>query len=306
MQSFLVLLEIHAVPELWGQIFNFTDYGALLALVRNSLVAGAVLGLVGGLVSTFVMMRDLPFAVHGVSELSFAGASAALFFGANIITGSLVGSILAACVIGALGARAKDRNSIIGVIMPFGLGLGVLFLSLYQGRSANKFGLLTGQIVAVDTPQLGWLIITGVVVTAALMFIWRPLLFASTDPEVAEARGVPVGLLSAVFMLLLGLTVAISVQIIGALLVLSVICTPAAAAMLVTASPKTVPVLSMAFGFLSVVGGTLLSLGSRVPISPYVTTISFLIYLVCRVIGRWRTKHGWSKRGAQVETAVAA
>ena len=99
-------------------------------------------------------MRDLPFAVHGISELSFAGASAALLLGTNVVAGSIVGSLLAAGAIGVLGVRARDRNSVIGILMPFGLGLGVLFLALYKGRAANKFGLLTGQIVAVDTPQL--------------------------------------------------------------------------------------------------------------------------------------------------------
>jgi zinc/manganese transport system permease protein len=287
------LLDTHVGPEVWHQIFNFAHYGELLGLVHNSLIAGAVLGLVGGLVSTFVMMRDLPFAVHGVSELSFAGASAALLLGTSVVIGSLAGSLLAALVIGALGSRARDRNSIIGVLMPFGLGLGVLFLSLYQGRAANKFGLLTGQIVAIDTPHLRWLLLTAALVVAALVVIWRPLVFASTDPDLAAARGVPVGWLSAVFMLVLGLAVAISIQIIGALLVLSVICTPAAAAMRVTASPSKVPLLSMIFGFVSVLGGILLALGSSAPISPYVTTISFLIYLVCRLIGASRSRHGW-------------
>jgi len=284
--------------DLWHRIFNFADYGELLGLVHNSLIAGAVLGLVGGLVSSFVMMRDLPFAVHGISELSFAGAAGALLLGVSVVTGALAGSVLAALIIGVLGSRARDRNSIIGVLMPFGLGLGVLFLALYQGRAANKFGLLTGQIVAIDTPQLRWLIITAGVVVVGLLVLWRPLVFASTDPDLAAARGVPVGLLSPVFMLLLGLAVAISVQIIGALLVLSIICTPAAAAMRVSASPRTVPVLSMLFGFVAVVGGILLALGSSVPISPYVTTISFLIYLACRIAGGWRQRHGWVQRSA--------
>ncbi len=307
------LLATGAGPDLWHRMFNFDHYGELLGLVHNSLVAGAVLGLVGGLVSTFVMMRDLPFAVHGVSELSFAGASLALLLGASVVLGALSGSIVAALLIGLLGSRARDRNSIIGVLMPFGLGLGVLFLSLYQGRAANKFGLLTGQIVAIDNPQLGWLIITASLVVVGLVVIWRPLVFASTDPDLAAARGVPVGLLSTVFMLLLGLAVAISIQIIGALLVLSVICTPAAAAMRVTASPRKVPLLSMAFGLVSVLGGILLALGSSVPISPYVTTISFLIYVACRGLGRWRTRHGWAARqdspsrvGPTVPSATAA
>lgn len=274
--------------ETWHQIFNFDNYGELLALVHNSLLAGALLGVVGGLVSTFVMMRDLPFAVHGISELSFAGASGALLLGMNVVAGSLVGSLLAALLIGALGTKARDRNSIIGVLMPFGLGLGVLFLALYKGRAANKFGLLTGQIVAVDSPQLVWLATTSVIVVIALAWIWRPLMFASTDPELAAAKGVPVTALSTVFMFLLGLAVAMSVQIIGALLVLSIICTPAAAAMRVSASPRVVTLLSMLFGVTATVGGILLALGSTVPISPYVTTLAFLIYLVCRAVGAQR------------------
>ncbi len=275
--------------SIWDRIFDFSDYGSLLAIVHNSLIAGAVLGVLGGLVSVFVMMRDLPFAVHGVSELSFAGAAGFLLLGASVVTGSIVGSLAAALVIGALGTRARDRNSIIGVLMPFGLGLGVLFLSLYRGRSANKFGLLTGQIVAVDTPALAALIVVAVVVIGALLLMWRPLTFASTDPDVAAARGVPVRVLSPVFMLLLGLTVAMSVQIVGALLVLSIVCTPAAAAMRVTASPLAVAALSITFGVVAMVGGILLELGSDgIPISPYVTTISFAVYLVCRGVGRLR------------------
>ncbi len=286
-------------PGIWQRIIDFSDYGSLLVLVHNSLIAGAVLGIVGGLISTFVMMRDLPFAVHGISELSFAGASAALLAGVSVVTGSVVGSLIAALVIGALGSRARDRNSIIGVLMPFGLGLGVLFLALYQGRAANKFGLLIGQIVAVDTPHLIWQTATCAAVLVGLLLIWRPLRFASTDAEMAAARGVPVGALSAVFMVLLGLVVAMSVQVVGALLVLSIICTPAAAAMRVTSSPRLVPLLSMAFGFVSMVGGILLALGSSIPISPYVTTISFAIYLGCRFVSSWRTRHGRAgNRGA--------
>lgn len=291
----------------WHEIFDFSDYGALLSLVHNSLVAGAVLGAVGGLISVFVMMRDLPFAVHGISELSFAGAAGFLLLGTSVVAGSIVGSLLAALIIGALGTRARDRNSIIGVLMPFGLGLGVLFISLYHGRTANKFGLLTGQIAAIDTPRLTVLIGTAIVVVLGLFAVWRPLTFASTDPELAAARGVPVRLLSPLFMLLLGLTVAMSVQIVGALLVLSVVCTPAAAAMRVTASPALVPLLSVVFAVVATVGGTLLELGSAsVPISPYVTTISFAIYLGCRMIGAVRTRRGWAHRPAAATTPALA
>lgn len=286
----------------WQQIFNFEDYGELLELVRNSLIAGAALGLVGGLAGVFVVLRDLPFAVHGISELSFAGASAALLLDVNLVAGSIVGSLLAAGTIGVLGSRARDRNSVIGIIMPFGLGLGVLFLALYKGRAANKFGLLTGQIVAVDDPQTAWLLGTSALVLVVLVVIWRPLSFASADPDVAEARGVPVRALSFVFMLVLGLTVALSVQIVGALLVLSLVVTPAAAAARVTASPVLLPVLSVLFAVVSIEGGILLALGGSIPISPYVTTISFTLYVGCRLAGSRRDRR-WGARRAAVRPA---
>ncbi|AUI53038.1 metal ABC transporter permease [Arthrobacter crystallopoietes] len=290
--------------EFMNAVFNFEDYSQLLPLVTNSLIAGAVLGLVGGLIGTFVMMRDLAFAVHGIAELSFAGAAFALLIGANVVFGSLLGSVVAAVILGVMGMRARDRNSIIGVIMPFGLGLGILFLSLYEGRSANKFGLLTGQIVSVDTVQLNVMLGCSLFVIVALLAIWRPLTFASADPDLAEARGVPVGKLAIAFMFLLGLAVALSIQIVGALLVLALVITPSAAALRVTASPRLVVGLSVIFALVSVVGGILLALGGRIPISPYVTTISFLIYLVCRLIGARRDKLGRTKRSASPDIAA--
>ena len=278
-------------PDIWDAMFGgLADYGEILLLVSNSVIAGAVLGLVGGLVGVFVMQRDMAFAVHGISELSFAGAAFALLVGFDVVTGSIVGSLVAAAIIGWLGARARDRNSIIGVLMPFGLGLGILFLSLYDGRSANRFSLLTGQIVSVQTGQLGWLIAISAFVLIGMLLIWRPLRFDSLDPQSAAARGVPTTAVSLAFMLLLGLIVAVSVHIIGALLVMALLVTPAAAAMRIATGPIAVPVLAAAFGFVSAVGGILIAIMGTLPVSPYITTISFVIYLVCRGIGARRDR----------------
>ena len=264
-------------------LFDFSDYDQLLPLVTNSLLAAALLGLMGGLIGIFVMTRDSSFAVHGISEISFAGAAVALLIGIDVVLGSVIGSAAAAILIGLLGTRAKDRNSIIAVLMPFGLGIGILALSLYVGRSSNKFGLLTGQIIAIDEPSLFWLTVICIFVILTLLFIWRPLQFASLDQEVAKARGVAAGRLGFGFLLLLGLAVAASVQVVGALLVLSLLVTPAAAALRVTSSPKLAPVLSVVFAVTSAVGGILLALGGGLPVSPYITSISFAIYLLARL-----------------------
>jgi len=272
----------------WSQVFNFNDYAQILPLITNSIIAAALLGLAGGLIGIFVMVRDASFAVHGISELSFAGAAIALLLGVNVVAGSIVGSFVAAGVIAVLGVKAKERNSVIAVLMPFGLGVGILALSLYRGRAANKFGLLTGQISAVDDTAVLALVGITVFVIAVLFVIWRPLQFSSLDGEVAAARGVPTKTLGVVFLLLLGLTVAATVQVVGALLALSLLVTPAASALRVTSSPRLAPVLSVLFALTASVGGILLAAGGSLPISPYVTTISFVIYGVCRVIAKVR------------------
>lgn len=278
-------------------IFNFADYDQLLPLVTNSLLAGALLAVIGGLIGVFVLTRDMSFAVHGISELSFAGAAIALLLGANVVLGSVLGSLLAAALIGILGSRAKDRNSIVAVLMPAGLGVGILAIAMYRGTASNKFGLLTGQIVAVGNQQLGWLAAICGLVLAVLVFVWRPLMFASLDAEVAASRGVPINALSVVFMLLLGLSVAASVQVVGALLVLSLLVTPAASALRITKSPILLPMLSVVFALVAVLGGILLALGSGLPISPYVTSISFLIYVICRLVQWLSSKFGGSAAG---------
>ncbi|WP_130864929.1 metal ABC transporter permease [Acidipropionibacterium timonense] len=275
---------------------NFNDFANLVPLVTGSLLAGLILGILAGLIGPMIHARDLAFAVHGTSELSFAGASVALYLGVSVTNGAVVGSLVAAVILGLLGVRAKERNASIGVMLPFGLGIGMLFLSLYPGRSSNKFGLLAGQIVAVDSAQLTTLTTVAVIVSVILAIIWRPLFFASADPEVARARGVPMRALSIIFMVLLGLTTAMAVQLVGALLVLSLLITPTAAAARVTARPLALSLLSILFASVSAVGGILLSLGPGLPISPYVTTVSFLIYLVCLGVGALRARAGWGRR----------
>lgn len=285
--------------DILSRVFVFDRYGELLALLSQSILAGAILGVIGGFVGLFVMLRRHAFAVHAIAEMSFAGAALFLLLGYNVVTGSLIGSILSALLIAFMGTKAHDNDSVIGALMPFGLGLGILFLSLYSGRAANKFSLLTGQIVSVDSAQVTTMLLGGLIIIGALTLIWRPLMFASLDPIVATAKGVPIRFLSITFMVLLGIATALSVQVVGSLLVLALLITPAAAALQVTASPRKALILSVLFAELSMVGGILLALAGSLPISPYVTSISFLIFLLCRLLRKVRQRHSASGRTLQ-------
>jgi zinc/manganese transport system permease protein len=280
----------HRLAEMLDKLFAFDITARLLShdFVQQALVAAALLGLMAGLIGPFIVMRQMSFAVHGSSELALTGAAFALLVGFQVGLGALIGSALAAALFGILGQRARERDSVIGVVLAFGLGLAVLFIHLYPGRTGTSFALLTGQIVGVGYSGLVMLSLVCLLVIVALATCYRPLLFATVDPEVAAARGVPVRALGIVFAALVGVVAAQAVQIVGALLVMSLLITPAAAAARVVGSPVAAIVASVVFAEFAAVGGIVLSLAPGVPVSVFVATISFLIYLFCWLLGRRR------------------
>jgi len=248
---------------------------------QNALLACVLVAVMCGLIGPFVIMRRLAFAVHGTSELAFTGAAAGLLLGGHALAGAFVGALVVAGLIGTLGARERDRDAGIGVILAFGLGLGVLLLSFYRGFATQATNILFGNIFGVSSGQLALLVVVGVAVCITMLVIFRPLLFASVDAEVARAKGVPVKLLGGVFLVLLALTVTEAAQVVGTLLVLSLAITPAAAAARLTNRPLTLTGLSITFALVASVGGLMLSLlFDTIKPTVFITAISFAIYLL--------------------------
>lgn len=274
--------------EAW---FTDTQYLLSVGFVQHALIAAALLGLLSGVMAPLIVIRQMSFSVHGTAELALMGASAALLFGLNVGGGAVIGSVVAAILLAVLGMKQQD--SAVGVVMSFGLGLAVLFIHLYPGRSSTAFSLLTGQIVGVSSASLWILVAVTVVVVGAVIIFWRPLIFASADPLLAQASGLNIRMIAIGFAIMVGLTTSQSVQIVGALLVMALLIVPGAAAVQVTANPVLAVLLSVVFALVSAVGGLVISLAPGLPVSVFVTTISFIIYLVCRLLGWFRG------RGAQ-------
>jgi zinc/manganese transport system permease protein len=182
-----------------------------------------------------------------------------------------------------LSLRGRERDSAIGAVLAFGLGLGVLFLSLYQGYATTATNLLFGSIVGVDDAQLRDLAIVAVIVLVAVLVLWRPLYFSGVDPEVAASRGVPVAALTVAVFLLVALTTAEAIQVVGVLLVLTLVITPAAAAQRLTVRPGLTLALSVGIALVATEGGILLSLAKPWPTSFFISAISFAFYLAARV-----------------------
>jgi zinc/manganese transport system permease protein len=257
-----------------------------LAAVQHALIAATLVAVISGLLGPFVITRRSAFAVHGVSELSFTGAVAGLLWLGDAVLGALLGSVIFAAVIGVLGIREKERDEAIGVTLAFGLGVGVFLLHYYHGFSTTATTIFFGSIFGVSTGQIVLLICVAAGVLVALVTLYRQLLFASVDPEVAEARGVPVRGVGLAFLLVLALTVSATAFVVGTLLVLSLSITPAAAAHRLSARPGVVAGLSVLFAVLAADGGLIVSLEQpSQKSSVFITAISFGIYVLARMVG---------------------
>ncbi len=257
-----------------------------LPFAQHALEAAFLVAISCGLIGPFVITRSMSFAVHGTSELAFTGAVAGLLVADNPLVGALVGALIVAALIGLLGQRTAERDSTIGVILAAGLALGVFLLGYYNGYASEALNILFGDIFGISSGQILLLAVIAVGVAIVMTVIWRPLLFASVDPDVAAARGVRTGLLGIAFLFVLAITVTEAAQIVGTLLVLSLAIAPAAAAQRFSANPFVVTTLSVVMAVVAADGGLLLSFQfSTIKPSVLIVAVSIAFYLVARLAG---------------------
>jgi zinc/manganese transport system permease protein len=253
------------------------------AFMQHAYAAGAIVAIVAGVVGYFVVLRSLSFAGHALSHIGFAGATGAVALGVNPIWGLLVFTVGGAMGMGVLGKRIYGRDVVIGIVLAWTLGLGVLFLSLYSGYATEAYALLFGEILGISQADLIVTLIAGVVTLTAMAIMFRPLLFASVDSDVAEARGVPVRLLSILFMVVLAISVSEAVQVVGVLLIFALLVTPPAIAERVTARPARAIALSVLLALLFTWVGLFISFYLPFPVSFFITTLAFVTYLGVRL-----------------------
>jgi zinc/manganese transport system permease protein len=257
--------------------------------VQNAVLVGTIVAIVAGVTGYFAVLRAQAFAAHALSHIGFAGATGAVLVGASSLLGMFAFTLLAALGMGALGERVRGRDVEIGMVLSFALGLGVLFLNLYTQYATETVGVLFGSILTVTRSDVLITLGCGIAILLLMALLFRPLLFASIDPQVAEARGVPVRLLSIVFMLLLAITVAETVQVVGVLLVFALLIAPAASAVRLTNRPFRAIALAIALGLLFTWGGLVLAFIGHFPVSFYISVLAALTYFASVRISRFRT-----------------
>jgi zinc/manganese transport system permease protein len=248
--------------------------------MRNAFAAAGIVAVVAGAVGYFLVLRHQAFAGHALSHVGFAGATAALLLGANPVWGLLALTVLAGVGMGVLGERVAGRDLAIGLILSIALAAGLLCLHFFTARAGQATALLFGNVLAVGAPTLWTLAAVGILSLLGLAVISRPLLLASVQPELAEARGVPVRLVSVLFLALVGLAVAGCAQIVGVLLVFALMIAPAAAAQTLSSRIGAGVLLAVLLALGEAWAGIALAYETDWPSSFWITAVGAATYLL--------------------------
>jgi zinc/manganese transport system permease protein len=285
------------------------DIRQLFALhfMVNAFRAGTIVAVAAGAIGWFMVLRRQAFAGHTLAVVSFPGAAGAVLLGVSAAVGYFAACIAAALVIAlvprsATGQAYSGESAVIGTVQAFALACGALFVSLYGGFLNSLTGLLFGTFLGVSDGQVVTLLLVAAVALAALAVIARPLFFASVDPDVAQSRKVPVGLVAGVFLVLLGCAAAEVSQITGALLVFALLVMPAAAAQQLTARPAVSFALTIALGLVITWLGLAVAYFSIYPVGFYITTFGFAAYVLAAAA---RVVAGRLARGRALRWAAA-
>jgi zinc/manganese transport system permease protein len=264
--------------------------------MQNAFLAGTLVALLAGAAGYFVVLRGQSFAAHMLSQVGFPGAAAGVLVHVSPVIGLIAFCLVAALGIdrmgGALDVGRRAESAAVGSILAFSLGLGLLFFRLYAGSAQGIYGFLFGTILGISDRDVQLSLAVAVVSLVALAVIGRPLLFASVDPDVADARGVAVRTLSLAFLVILALAVAITVQIVGTLLIFALLVTPGAAALQLTARPARGLALSIVLSLAVTWVGLSLAYFSDFPVGFFITSLAFGTYVAIRaatfVLGRFQ------------------
>jgi zinc/manganese transport system permease protein len=259
------------------------------SFIQNAFIASFFVSVVAAIVGYFMLVRGLTFAGHAFSHVGFAGAAGAVWLGINPIYGLLAFTIAAAIGIGSLGKDLRERDITIGIMFTLALAFGSLFLFLYTGYAEEAYSILFGTILGINTSNVFITAFFSLLTIVAVLLLFRPLLFSSFDPEVAQARGVPTQKLAIVFLILAAITVSVSVQVVGVLLIFTLLVGPAATAMRLVKGPYKTIGLAIILGLLYSWISIFLAAETNLPVSFFIATLSFGVYLPVRLLAKTNT-----------------
>jgi zinc/manganese transport system permease protein len=260
--------------------------------------------IVAGVVGVFTVMRGQSFAGESLGDIGTTGGSAAALVGAGPLAGFVAVDVLAAAAMELVGVqRVRGRDLATGIVLGAAIGLAALFLYLdtTQGSgNGSTVTILFGSIFAISSSTIPAVVILAAIALALIVALYRPLLLATVSPEMAAARGIPVRLVGALYLLALALATALAAITIGTILSTALLIGPAAAALRLTRRPLQAMLLSVAIGIAATWLGIVLAYDSYHwppqehgwPVSFFVVALVFGLYLLSGLVDWRRERRG--------------
>jgi zinc/manganese transport system permease protein len=286
-----VIMDRLIQPDMFSQVY-----------MQNALMTGSIAAVLSGLVGFFVVLRGVSFAAHALGQIGFAGAAGAVLFGVAPLWGLVVFALGGALGLGFLGAREHGRDATTALVLVAALGLGALFIALNAVYATAVFTLLFGTIVGISRDQVWQTAVLAVACVAGLAILFRPLLLATVDAEMAAARGVPVRLVGVLFLVVVGVAAAVTIPTVGTLLIFSLMVGPAAAATYLSSRPWIAMGLAVALALAATWVGLIVAYDTGWPIGFIISATVTVLYLGARLLGP-RARHRPLRAGVEEKEA---
>ncbi|NMM96384.1 zinc ABC transporter permease [Bifidobacterium sp. DSM 109960] len=258
--------------------------------MANAFIAGLCIALAAGVMGYFTIVRHSTFAAHALAHIGLPGATGAVLLGLPVSLGLGTFALGGALVIGALGKRVSEREIATGTVLAFATGLGLFFARLSSSASSQMQSILFGSILTITTGQLIGFALFDALLIVVLAVIYRPLLFSSLDEQVAQAKGVPIGVMNVAFMAIMAGVITIAVPAVGTLLIFALVVTPAATANILTGTPFRSMVVAGLLCLASIWGGLVISAMFPAPPSFIIVTLSTLFWVIAKIVGAVRRR----------------
>ena len=261
-------------------ISEFIDGLLNFHFLQNALITALVIGIVGGAVGCFIILRGMSLMGDAISHAVLPGVAISFILGINFFIGAIIFGLLASTMITYIKSNSIIKSdTAIGITFSSFLALGIILIGV-ANSSTDLFHILFGNILAVQDMDMWITIIASLLVLATITIFFRPLLLTSFDPILAKSMGVKVSFYHYLLMVILTLVAVTAMQSVGTILIVALLITPAATAYLYANSLKTMILLSSGLGALASVLGLFIGYSFNIAAGSSIVLTSALLFLI--------------------------
>jgi len=256
----------------------------------NAVLAAFLASIACGIAGTYIVARRIVFISGGITHASFGGIGIGYYFGFNPIVGAMIFSVLSALGIEYMSKKTNVReDSVIAILWSFGMAVGIIFIFLTPGYSANLMSFLFGNILTVNSLNLHLLLALTILIIIIFVLMYKTILFVAFDEQYARAAKLPVELVNYMMITIVALTIVLNIRVVGIILVISLLTIPQTIANIFTKKFEKMIWLSVVIGFIGSMSGLLLSYYLNIPSGAAIIFFLVILFVISKIFRNIQT-----------------